>query len=204
MRHERTILRGNRYNSQRDACERKDTRTQLPKYIPRLRAESLACPLVLQHPFPSCVNVVRGKVETYRLLSPMLLAAFRLLRVLVRRRYGICVRTGDGWHTRFLSSVNPYCYKTRHDAACCLVLAQHHHTSTHTQGAGRTPGTGDMLVAICPPPVLFTCCWEQRISACQHHPRLSTLLIIRCTRAKPDGISYIVLDSCWLDALDAA
>ena len=84
MRHERTILRGNRYNSQRDACERKGTRPQLSKSIPRLRAESLACRLVLQHPFPSCVNVVRGKVETYRLLSPMF--SMRWQRFASRRR----------------------------------------------------------------------------------------------------------------------
>ena len=54
---ERTILRGNHQSSQRHGKERGGTRPQLPKPIPRLPAEWLACRLVLQHVVSRSVNV---------------------------------------------------------------------------------------------------------------------------------------------------
>ena len=71
---ERTILRGNHQSSQRHGKERGGTRPQLPKPIPRLPAEWLACRLVLQHVVSRSVNVSPGKSETYRLLPPMSLS----------------------------------------------------------------------------------------------------------------------------------
>ena len=112
--HERTILRRNRHSSQRDANERKGTRLQLPKPIPRLRAEWLACPLVLQHPstssakkskwyvcYPLCCGLISNVYEyQYDCRVP------RYCRVLYWCEYEYCTRLGAS-PEQVVRDVNP-------------------------------------------------------------------------------------------------